>query len=665
MNKIRFALFLLSAGLLISFFPPSLRAQVPEQASRVYVSGSQLILEKRLEDGRLDAPKPYIIKGLSWEPPTKAPAQGPNPYNPSQNVPYGFFFDWPGRDPQGHVVFEYWIKSQFQVHYLTDLALMRQMKANTVRVYIDFYNDIGSPQDYRQVLDECYCQGIMVIMTVALSREDIDSGRYLETVGRYKNHPAVLFWSLGNEWNMNLYSGAYASISEAALATNLAALNIKQEDADHPVSSCLGDTASFGQLRSSILDVCVNVDLWGLNIYRGQSFYNLFSQWQEASIKPFYLSEFGADSFRTTSFTVVSGRADNCAGSEDRPAQRNALALLWQEICAHLSAANPSWPCLGGLVHEFNDVLWKVGSYHVGLGGLVDYDGPDHIPGTADDDHSYDDYNSEGFIVSSIPLDGVANEEYFGVVDADRNPKEAFLWLKRYYAYLDTVTDPAAVDTDGDGIVDALESSSPAPDQTNLNLSDTDGDGLSDGREDSNKNGIYEPFLGQTNPRGKDTDADGLEDGVEVMLLQTDPSNPASPASFTDRDNDGLASSIDPDDSNRDTDGDRYLDSYEAVMLGLSAVSDPGARPFLGDVNNDYFVDNADSQLTLNYFAHISCPNFNPNNADVNRDGFIDNADSQQILNFFGRVQPCLPVSTTTPYKPAIKIRPKFIRGRP
>lgn len=60
------------------------------------------------------------------------------------------------------------------------------------------------------------------------------------------------------------------------------------------------------------------------------------------------------------------------------------------------------------------------------LGGLVNYDGPDNIPQTPDDDHSYDDYNNEGFVLFGAAVDNVLNEERFGLVDADRQPKLAY-----------------------------------------------------------------------------------------------------------------------------------------------------------------------------------------------------------------------------------------------
>ena len=396
--------------------------EVTRQPSEVIINGKQLLLRKRLVDGSLDDPKPYIIKGINWQPATRAEE---------------FFFDWPGRNPPGYVALNSWLKSQVLAHYQQDLALISQMNANTVRVYVDFDTD---PAVYSQILNACWQKNIMVIMTVAYSKEDIDSAKYFSIVNLYKNHPAILMWSLGNEWNLsyNLYYG-YASVAEAAQATQLAAERIKFIDPNHPVSSCLGDRfddADSTNTIASILSICPAIDVWGINVYRGLSFGDLFSRWQSLTAKPLYISEFGTDSFRTTSFTgpnntpagLDGSQAANCQGGDDEQMQADMVLSLWRQIKMNLPAFNPQGSCLGGVVFEFNDELWKVGNYHVGLGGLVDYNNP---PGN----HSFNDYNDEGFVMRSQP-DMVNNEEHFGVVDADRHPKAVFNLLEAYYPSL-------------------------------------------------------------------------------------------------------------------------------------------------------------------------------------------------------------------------------------
>ena len=256
--------------------PESQPLIAPSQPSVVSVSGRQLMVQKRQPDGSLAAPTPYVIKGIDWTPATRAPANGDNPldpHNPADQVQYGFFFHWPGRNPDGPDVMNYWLKQEIPAHVQTDAALMAQMNVNTVRIYSDLGTD---PAVYQKVLDAFYNNGIMVIMTVAGSAADITSGQYVTTVNLCKNHPAILMWSIGNEWNFNNpYLFGYSSIGAANAAVNQAAQAIKTSDPNHPVTSSLGDkwTSSnqscppdqAGSDIPSIVSQVNNVDIWGIN----------------------------------------------------------------------------------------------------------------------------------------------------------------------------------------------------------------------------------------------------------------------------------------------------------------------------------------------------------------------------------------------------------------
>ncbi|MFA6011334.1 MAG: hypothetical protein WC799_15215 [Desulfobacteraceae bacterium] len=70
-----------------------------------------------------------------------------------------------------------------------------------------------------------------------------------------------------------------------------------------------------------------------------------------------------------------------------------------------------------------------------------------------------------------------------------------------------TVTE---LDTDGDGLSDALENST----CTEPYDADSDDDGILDGDEDANQNGLVD--AGETDPCNTDTDSDGIQDGTEL-----------------------------------------------------------------------------------------------------------------------------------------------------
>lgn len=134
-------------------------------------------------------------------------------------------------------------------------------------------------------------------------------------------------------------------------------------------------------------------------------------------------------------------------------------------------------------------------------------------------------------------------------------------------------------DTDGDGIIDALESS----------ITDTDNDGVSDELDPANTNPcIPNPNAGPCDQDGDgltntqetaagttttnpDTDGDGINDGAEITA-GTDPLNPCDPDDSSidcqvDSDGDGLTDAqeavLGTNPNNADTDGDGLEDGIE------------------------------------------------------------------------------------------------------
>jgi hypothetical protein len=70
---------------------------------------------------------------------------------------------------------------------------------------------------------------------------------------------------------------------------------------------------------------------------------------------------------------------------------------------------------------------------------------------------------------------------------------------------------PIGTDTDGDGILDNVETASGCLDPLDV---DTDDDGIADGAEDKNQNGFLE--TGETDPCDPDSDGDHIQDGTET-----------------------------------------------------------------------------------------------------------------------------------------------------
>lgn len=389
--------------------------------------------------------KPFQIKGVNWSPATKAPKEGVNPKNKDEKVDYGFFFDWDGRNPQGHDILNYWLKQELTAHYKKDVKLMKKMNVNTVRIYQPLDKDV---KHLTRILDEFEKNKIMVIVTVAISKSELNNNEHKTVVRACMKHPAVLMWAIGNEWNFNKLYDYCSSIEDTAKLVNSAADDIKKLEIEefgiqkHPVCTILGD--DFTNFADS-LNLCGNIDIWGLNIYRGESFGDLFNEWtnkwQEVNqaVKPFFISEFGIDSFKTAKggYSVITPPPVGCfvnpaqakvkKGKTDESTQARIDLALWNEITENLSISHKG-DCLGGAIFEFNDELWKVGSYHVGLGGLVNYTNKD---GVVND--SYRKYNKYGFALDGASPDNVLNEEYFGLVDANRKTKKVYKTMQEAF----------------------------------------------------------------------------------------------------------------------------------------------------------------------------------------------------------------------------------------
>ncbi len=347
--------------------------------SVVTVEGRQLIVRKRNPDGTLAAISSYIIRGVLWSPSGRDTDTGPeDPNNPNVR------------------------RSEFGKWYQTDIPLMVGMNVNTVRLVIDPGTNSALGPLGRTILDELYRNGIMVIMTVDDGVNDMN--RVRSAVNFYKDHPAILMWMVGSEWNINRYFGVASSIEDAVRRTEQAAALIKQLDTNHPVATSYGeidihaDGLRLNDTESYVNSLAPSVDVWGLNIFRDKTFGTLFDQWESITTKPMFLGEFGTDAFRSRPPLVPCPQ-----GAVDEAMQADWDLSLWNELLRNLSASDPSKVAFGGTVLEWNDEWWKIPP-----------------AGTQE---------TCGFVPSGHP-DGVSNEEFLGIVDIDRHPREVYNALR-------------------------------------------------------------------------------------------------------------------------------------------------------------------------------------------------------------------------------------------
>ena len=266
-----------------------------------------------------------------------------------------------------------------------DLELMQEAGINTIRVY--------SPITEEDVLNKIDSAGLKVIIGFGYNQGgnlDILSGSFIDYVKKYKNHNAILLWELGNEYNYHpeWFEG---DIKNWYNAMDNAAQLIHMEDPNHPVTTAHGDLPD-----SLAMSLSSNIDVWGMNVYRWDNPSTIFSEWEKISDKPMYLSEAGGDSYMTI---AKSGYEQGI----NEKAQADANSKILESVFKHKEI------CAGVAMFSFTDGWWKAGNNN-------SQDTGGHAP------------NSSG-----VPYDGSPNEEFWGIVDIDRNKKLTFDIIKQNY----------------------------------------------------------------------------------------------------------------------------------------------------------------------------------------------------------------------------------------
>ena len=270
-----------------------------------------------------------------------------------------------------------------------DIILMKEAGINTIRVY--------EPIDDINVLDKLADAGIKVVISFGYNQKgkfDIVSGTFINYVRKYKNHEAILMWELGNEYNYNpqWFGG---DIKNWYKAMELVSQIIQIEDPDRLVSSAHGDLPS-----KDALNIASSIQIWGMNVYRWDKPASIFSEWQAISDKPMYFAELGADSYMTKA-------TNKYTKGINEQAQADANEIILNEVLSNYDKN------IGSFVFQFTDGLWKAGN-----------------PSKQDTGGSAP--NSDG-----TPYDGTANEEYWGIVDINRNKKITFDVIKNAYVDFD------------------------------------------------------------------------------------------------------------------------------------------------------------------------------------------------------------------------------------
>jgi hypothetical protein len=126
---------------------------------------------------------------------------------------------------------------------------------------------------------------------------------------------------------------------------NEATVEMKKIDSSLPIAICNGDL----QFLDLIAEECPDVDIFGVNMYRGISFGDAFERVKAEYGKPILFTEFGADAYHAVE------------QKEDQYSQAYYFIGNWREIYQNAAGLGKSGNCIGGFTFQFSDGWWKFG----------------------------------------------------------------------------------------------------------------------------------------------------------------------------------------------------------------------------------------------------------------------------------------------------------------
>ena len=251
-----------------------------------------------------------------------------------------------------------------------EMGLLQNMGENSIRVYtgitprwIEYiYDNFGI---YTMLNHSFGRYGVMLNDGWMANTEYSDPrvqelllGEVTELVEEFKGTRGLLLFLLGNENNYGLFWGGaetedipvvdrVSTIRARAMYElfNDAAIAMKEIDDSFPIAIANGDLL----FMDLIVELAPDIDIFGANVYRGETFTDLYDRVAEEYGKPVLLTEFGSDAFNART------------NQEDQLMQAHYKRLNWKDIYSHAAGLGRAQNSIGGYTFQFSDGWWKHG----------------------------------------------------------------------------------------------------------------------------------------------------------------------------------------------------------------------------------------------------------------------------------------------------------------
>jgi hypothetical protein len=308
-----------------------------------------------------------------------------------------------------------------------EMSLLKNMGINTIRVYT------GIQKKWITYIYENY--GIYTMLNHSFGRYGLTLNGVWEAnteyskplvrelllkevkqlADEYKDTPGLLLYLLGNENNYGLFwEGAetedipmedrHSTIRARDMYKlfNEASKAMKTIDNSHPIAICNGDLLFLDIINQE----CQDIDILGLNMYRGVSFTDAFERVKREYGKPILFTEFGVDAFNSKT------------NDEDQISQAYYLLGNWREIYENAAGLGKAGNSLGGFTFQFSDGWWKYGQ-----------------TSNLDVHDTHASWSNGGYQNDYIKGENNMNEEWFGICAKGSTSEQGFYKLYPRAAY--------------------------------------------------------------------------------------------------------------------------------------------------------------------------------------------------------------------------------------